>query len=248
MLALQTEIYSDVDRFCAQRFVYSLDHANGVSARARQAAELMRAWDGRVTADSAAASIVAASRHELKRLLLTEILGDSWEEYQWFMSPVWLEDMLLRQPEEWLPSRYATWDDLLAAAVEAAIGRSDAPHNLNSWHWGEEQRVSLQHPLFGRIPLLRHWTGTGRFDQSGNGFTVKQVGSHFGPSERMTVDFSNLDGSTLNIVTGQSGQIFSQHYMDQWRAWYEGRTFPLPFTAAAVQRNAVHSLVLEPKN
>jgi hypothetical protein len=35
--------------------------------------------------------------------------------------------------------------------------------------------------------------------------------------------------------------------MDQWRAWYQGHTFALPFTAAAVQRNAANTLVLEPR-
>jgi penicillin amidase len=247
MLALQTDIYSDLDRFCAERFVYALDHASGTSARAHQATEMMRSWDGRVTADSSTATIVAASRYELKRLLLQDKLGDAWKDYQWFMSSVWLEDMILRQPPEWLPAKYADWNALLAASVEAAINGKDSPHNLNDWHWGRQEPLNLQHPLFGMVPLLRRWTGTGWFEQSGNGYTVKQVGSHFGPSERMTVDFSNLDGSTLNIVTGQSGQIFSSHYMDQWKAWYEGHTFPLPFTSAAVQQNAKHTLVLEPK-
>lgn len=247
MLALQMDIRSDLDRYCAERFVYSLDHAGNVSARARQAAEIMRAWDARVTTDSAAASIVAASRHELQRILLTEKLGDSWQEYSWYMSPVWLEDMVLRQPPNWLPSKYASWDELLAAAVEAAVDSDDAPHNLNGWRWGPHEVVSIQHPLFGAVPFLGRWTGTGEFEQSGNGYTVKQVGSKFGPSERMTVDFSDLDNSTLNIVTGQSGQIFSPHYMDQWRAWCKGQTFSLPFTTAAVQRSAAHTLVLEPK-
>jgi hypothetical protein len=45
--------------------------------------------------------------------------------------------------------------------------------------------------------------------------TVKQVSTHFGPSERLTVDFSDLDHSTLNIVNGQSGNIFDEHYDDQ---------------------------------
>lgn len=72
------------------------------------------------------------------------------------------------------------------------------------------------------------------------------MGRAFGPSERLTVDFSNLDDSTLNLVTGESGELFSPHFMDQWRAWYEGATFPLPFSAEAVQRSARHTLTLLP--
>jgi penicillin amidase len=112
--------------------------------------------------------------------------------------------------------------------------------------WGGELPVQVQHPIFGRVPLLRRWTGTGALPQSGNGYTVKQVGKTFGPSQRLTADLSNLDATTLNILSGQSGQIFSPHYMDQWGAWYEGRTFPLAFSSEAVARAGRHRLVLEP--
>jgi acyl-homoserine lactone acylase PvdQ len=30
-------------------------------------------------------------------------------------------------------------------------------------------------------------------------------------------------------VTGQSGQILSPYYKDQWEAYYEGRSFPMQF-------------------
>jgi len=66
------------------------------------------------------------------------------------------------------------------------------------------------------------------------------------PSERMTVDFSNLDASTMNIVTGQSGQIFSPHYLDQWKAWQEGRSFVFPFSDGAVNQAKRHELTLQP--
>jgi penicillin amidase len=246
MLALQTDVYSDFDRFCAQRFAYSIDHAPRAGARVRQAADLMRNWDGKITADSAAATVAVASRQELTRLLLEPRVGALWQDYQWFMAPVWLESMLLHQPARWLPAGYAGWDELLAAAVSAAVDRSGISQNLNEARWGKDHYVDIEHPLFGTIPLLRPWTGTGRTPQSGDGYTVKQVGQHFGPSERLTVDLSNLDASTLNIVNGESGQIFSPHYMDQWHAWYEGTTFTLPFSPAAVESEKADVLELQP--
>ncbi|MFB3813452.1 MAG: penicillin acylase family protein [Terriglobales bacterium] len=256
MLALQADIYSEFDRFCAQRFTYAVDHAARPSARAKEAAELMRTWDGQITAGSSAAVIVAKTRRQLTRLLLGPHLGPGsedplhpggWQVYRWFMSSAWLENVLLHRPQRWLPSNYATWEDLIAAAVDAAVTQPDVPRDLRQWRWGKEIPLNLQHPLFGDIPMLGRWTGTGRWEQSGSGFTVKQVSSRIGPSQRMTVDFSNFDASTLNIVNGQSGQVFSRHYMDQWKAWYEGTTFPLPFSAGAVQKAKVQELVLEPK-
>jgi len=34
--------------------------------------------------------------------------------------------------------------------------------------------------------------------------------------------------------------------MDQWEAWYNGSTFALPFSAAAVDHSAAHRLELRP--
>jgi penicillin amidase len=62
----------------------------------------------------------------------------------------------------------------------------------------------------------------------------------------MTVDLSDLDQSTLNLVTGQAGNFLSPYYMDQWKAWYEGTTFTLPFSQEAVAQARAHQLVLEP--
>jgi penicillin amidase len=56
MLALQNDVYSEFDKFCADQFVASLDHSQNASRRAREAGEILRAWDGRMTADSAAAT------------------------------------------------------------------------------------------------------------------------------------------------------------------------------------------------
>ncbi len=63
----------------------------------------------------------------------------------------------------------------------------------------------------------------------------------------MTVDFSNLDGSTFNIVLGESGQLFSPHYMDHWNAWYGNTTFMLAYSDAAVEATKTHELTLTPQ-
>ena len=52
LLAVQTDIYSEVDQELAHRFAYAIDHATGADDRLHKAADLMRSWDGRLTADS----------------------------------------------------------------------------------------------------------------------------------------------------------------------------------------------------
>ena len=246
MLAIQTDIVSAFDRFCAERFVYAVDHTATASRRAKAAADLLRNWDGTMSTDSAAPTAAYFSRKQLEELLLKPKLGDDWKQYRWFMSPVWLENVLSHQPAGWLPEGYANFDALLTAAVERAVSDAQAPAALTMWKWGRVHRVDVKHPFWSNFPILKRAAGPGPQPLSGDGETVKQVGTRFGPSERLTVDFADLDNSTLNIVNGESGNIFDEHYNDQWNAYYLGTTFGLPFSEAAVQRAGAHHLKLEP--
>lgn len=258
MLSLQTDVHSEADLFAAERFVYAIDHAAKPSARARQAADLMRNWDGRMLASSAAPTIAENSIRELRRMLLEPKLGSapadpgqedailSWKTYSWEMRSVWMENIMLHRPKRWLPDKYPSYDELLTAAVEAAIDSPDAPKNIALWHWGAFNAVEIKHPILSKIPLIKNWSAPGVQEQSGSGYTVKAVTRHHGPSERFTANLADLDQSTLNTVTGQGGNFLSPYYMDQWKAWYEGSTFTLPFSAKAVEAAKAHRLVLEP--
>ncbi len=86
----------------------------------------------------------------------------------------------------------------------------------------------------------------GPFPQSGTASTIKRATRGVGPSMRMVVDLNDLDDSVQNITLGESGQVFSPYYKDQFEAWYHGQSFPMLFGDAAVQKGTVHRLVLEP--
>jgi penicillin G amidase len=258
MLALQTDIYSEPDRYFAERFVYAVDHAKSPSVRAKTASDILRQWDGRMKMDSAAPTIAVRSRDELVRLLLEPKLGPvpkdpaqakstlNWKSYSWMMESIWLDNLVQHQPKAWLPDSYTNYDELLAAAVDAAVNLPAAPKELDSWTWGRVNPIEIQNPVLGEIPILRRWTGTGLHEQSGSGYTVKAVSKTHGPSERITVDLLNLDQSTLNLVTGESGNFGSHFYLDQWDAWYTNSTFPWPFAAQSVRQSRSHEIRFEP--
>ena len=268
MLALQTDIQSEGTLFAAERLVYAVDHASKPSARAKQAAELLRSWDGRMQASSAAPTIAENATRELRRLLLEPKLGPTlpkpqkdadselykdsekkaldWKTYTWLQRSVWLENILLHRPKRWLPEKYPNYDELLTAAIEAAVDDPQAPKDLASWRWGTFNALDIQHPILGKIPMISHWSGPGLREQSGSGYTVKAVTPYHGPSERFTANLADFDQSTLNTVTGQGGNFLSPYYMDQWKAWYEGTTFTLPFSPKAVASDKTHQLTIEP--
>jgi penicillin amidase len=244
MLALQIDVYSALDRFLAQRFVYAVDHAAKPSDRARSAADILRKWDGRLTIDSSGAAIARTGRMKLEQMLLESKLGKDADLYNWQMDEVWIENTALLEPPRWLPAQFPNYAEFLTAALEKAL--TDAPRDLNSWHYGNAFPIELSHDLFGKVPIIKRWAGPGVQPQPGDGTTVWQAGRTFGPSERMTVDFANFDNSTLNIVNGQSGHLLSPYFNDQWDAWYHGTTFPLPYSEPAYTHAVQHKLTLVP--
>jgi penicillin amidase len=275
MLHLQDDIDSDFDRVLAQRLAYSLDHALANPKPAHpfapaqrktlhQAADLLRTFDGRMSTNSAAPSVLAATHAVLWPMLLRSKLAtapaapaktapspnaaatqDINTLYVWGERDYALEQILMHTPPRWLPPAYANWDDFLTSAVLNALTSDKAPADLATWRYGALHTVDIESPIFDQSELLRDLlgrpTGTGPQPISGDGTTVKQIGRNFGPSERFTADFSNLNNSTLNLVLGQSGNPDSPYYLDQFPAWLHGTTFPLLGAPA-------HTLTLQPKN
>jgi penicillin amidase len=246
MLAAQTDIYSEVDQELAHRFAYAIDHATGTDNRLRTAADLMRSWDGRLTVDSAAASLVTQSRKALWPMILEPKLGSDAEFYSWSESNFAEEELIMHASPDWLPSGFKDWDALLTEAVRRGMKAGNAPSEVSKWAYGSWHVVDIEHPLSGFLPFFGRVAGTGPQPLSGDTTTVKQVGRDFGPSQRFTMDWSNIDGSTENIVLGESGNPYSPYFRDQWKDYYAGATFALPFSPAAVAAQTRHTMRLLP--
>jgi len=246
MLAVQTDVYSEVDQELGQRLAYAIDQTPGTDSRLRKAADLMRTWDGKLSSDSAAASIVTQARKALWPLILEPKLGKDAQDYRWMESDFAEEEIIMHSKPEWLPSTYKTWDALLTEAVRKGMKDGKAPSDISRWNYGSWHVVDIEHPLAQFLPLIGRIAGTGPQPQSGDTTTVKQVGRTFGPSQRFTMDWSNVDASTENIALGESSNPLSPHFRDQWSSWYGGTTFALPFTPAAVAAQNRHTLRLLP--
>ena len=251
MLMVQTDLYSEEDQELAHRFAYAIDHAGGADARLKQAADLLRSWDGRMTTDSVAASIVFRAKQAFWPLILEPKLGSDADSYSWSESNFAEEEIVMHGsaatgPSPWLPGNYKDWDALLAEAVRRGLDRGKAPADLSKWNYGSWHVMDLEHPLYGLMPLIKGWAGTGEEPLSGDTVTIKQVGRAFGPSQRFTMDWSAPDASTENIVLGQSGDPASPWFRDQWTTWFGGKTFPLPFSDQAVTAQTTHTLRLVP--
>jgi penicillin amidase len=63
---------------------------------------------------------------------------------------------------------------------------------------------------------------------------------------RFVANPGNWDDSLMLIPGGQSGQLGSSHYSDQFRYWYEGTPIVAPFSDSAQSATRKHTLTLKP--
>ncbi|QGQ20180.1 penicillin acylase family protein [Cellulomonas sp. JZ18] len=227
--------------------------------------ELLRRWDHVSSADSAAAAYLAAVWADLLRLTFADDLPDGHAPSG---DSRWLEVVrtILQDPTSpWWDDRSTLGvvegrDEILSRALsEARYGlTAQLGSRTEDWAWGRLHVAAPRHPVLGGegVPAVVRGVVNPRPQAVGGGSAIVDAtswdaasGSYAvrnAPSMRMVVDLGDLDSSTWVNLTGTSGHPASVHYDDQLPAWARGEQFPWPFSAAAVEADAVDRLTLVP--
>lgn len=190
-------------------------HAHPAGEIASNEVALLQRWDGRYEADSRAAAI----EHSL-RLALFE------------------------QP----PAMSEGLEDLRAGVVDPDrdVGESfDGAIPLafrERRDWGEAGATRIEHPL---APMNFAFLNGGWLPGAGDEYTIRLQEPGFAQGFRAVWDVGDWDAGGISIPSGESGELGSRHYTDLTRDWVAGVLEPLPFSAAAVKRDATGALVLK---
>jgi len=249
MLRIQTDIVTLEDSWLAGQLLKADFHHHPQDPEAQYAVSLLRHWDGEARMDSAATLVCEVTRQALLERILKPRLGDDLSGYHWGMSTTFLENVLANNWTRWLPRGDSSLEETLIKSLEEGVKQIPSrvgSRSHDAWKWGNTIPLTFYHPLGQGFPLLGRLLDVGAFPQAGTATTVKATTSRHGPSMRMVVDLSTLDHSVQNITLGESGQVSSPYYQDQFDAWYNGRSFPMSFSDAAVEQATVHRLVLRP--
>jgi penicillin amidase len=247
MLKVQTDTYSYPHLFLAEQLSSTLKTAQPKDARALKLIERARDWNGIADADSPLVSFLEATRGAALVLLLEPYLGKDTSLYDW-RSTSFLQKILTERPAKWLPPAYKTYDELLSAAADRAVGKlaeRSKSDRIEDWPWKSFDSLDMLHPL-GREGLLKSLLSITGKPQSGTMFSPRASMQHDGPAMRFVANPANWDDSILLIPAGQSGQFGSSHYTDQFSYWYEGKPILAPFSEAAEASVRRHTLTLKP--
>jgi penicillin amidase len=162
----------------------------------------------------------------------------------------WWDDLSTPAAEE--------MDDIFRAALEDAVSEleSSLGEDPSDWAWGRLHRATFENQTLGQsgIAPIELLFNRGPFETGGGsgivnatswdeeaGYSVVSL-----PSQRLIVDLSDLGNSLSMHTTGQSGHVFSPHYIDMADAWRTIQYHPLLWIREQVQALSDSHLILRP--
>jgi penicillin amidase len=227
LLAVQKDVYSAFHKFLAAQLVAAYDRRHAANPALDPAIALLRGWNGQMDKDQAAPFLVTLAYQYLRTAAAESAAPSTGAQYQFTLAPVALEKLLRERPDGWFLDYDETLLRALADAAEEAR-RIEGP-DIKKWQYGASFRVAIDNPVIHRVPVVGKYFDIGPVPMSGATSTVKQTTRTLAPSMRMDADLGDWERSLLNVQIGQSGQVFSSHYKDEWAAWYYARSFPMQY-------------------
>jgi penicillin amidase len=203
-------------------------------------------WEGRASVDAVSYRIVREFRLAVRARVFGPVFApcvDKMPDFNWRrlnLEPA-LQALLREKPPHFLDPQYASWDDLLVAAVDdtiAAIEKSTTP--LPQGTWGERNRARIRHPFSGSFPLLGRWLDLPADPLPGDHDMPRVQSPAFGASERLVVSPGRENEGFFHMPGGQSAHPLSPYYRAGHAAWVRGD--PTPFLPGP----PVHRLTLQP--
>ena len=163
--SLHGDRLSHPSRFLRDRLLAAASGEELATPKMLEALDRLRAWDGIMTPDSQAASIVYETLEAVTRRLLEPHLGSElFAEYRrsWPCQTHSVEMLLRDRPALWLPDGYGSYDELLLESLSDGLDRLRDRFGTKSqeeWAWGKIH--ALRFPWFidwifdtgGAVPL-----------------------------------------------------------------------------------------------
>jgi penicillin G amidase len=227
LLAVQKDVYSAFDRFLAEQAAAAYEKRGTRTPELDRAVALLRGWNGQMEKNLAAPFLTSLLYQHVRSVIAEKAAPGRAPAYGIQMAAAVVEKLLRERPPGWFPD----YDTMLAVALTDAVdeGQRIQGRDILRWQYGAWLRILITHPILHQIPWIGPSLDIGPVPMSGSGLTVKQITRTLMPSMRMNADLGDWERSLLNLPIGESGQVLSSHYQDQWEAYYVGRSYPMQF-------------------
>lgn len=233
--------------------------------RARQARDLLAAWDMHMDPERSEPLIFAAWMRAFTKALTADELGELFQRL-WTDRPDFVTAVVAGDPiaakfcdDVATKARVETCGEILTTSLtEAVAGLSDSyGSDMAAWRWGNVHQATFSHTPFGFVPLLRDVFGL-REAMGGGNSAIQRAAYRYsnrepfaavhGSGYRAVYDLAEPNKSIFMIATGQSGNVYSPHYGDLAPRWARGEYLAMTTDAAEIERAAAATLVLQPSD
>jgi penicillin amidase len=227
LLAVQKDVYSDFGKFLAGQLNAAYEKRHSRNPTLDDAVALLKGWNGQMEKDQPAPFLITLAFQHVRSSLAENAAPGKGAEYESAMAPAVIEKLLTERPGGW----FRDYDDMLLRAFLDAVeeGNRMQGHDMKRWRYGAFLNLTIRNPIIHNVPWVGRYFDIGPVPMSGSPTTLKQTSLALAPSMRMNADPGNWENSLLNIQIGQSGQVLSGHYRDQWDAYYVGHSYPMQY-------------------
>lgn len=203
----------------------------GNRERARLRDVVETGWTGQASPDSAGYRLTRDFRQQVSERVIAFVLAECYEADPAFdhtslrrrEAPVWA--LVTGRPLHLLDPRFASWDDLLADAIDEVLERAGG--DLADRVWSEYNSTLYRHPLSASLPIVGRWLDMPYQPVPGDLYTPRMHWGAAAASQRMVVSPGLEAGAVMQMPTGQSGHPLSPFYGATHDAWVSGQPTPL---------------------
>ncbi len=233
----------------AQHDTYNIPAANlskeivKLGSASPQTLAVLKAWDGRMTAESRGALLAS----DIRVCLGNKIAESNRPIPGYLIRERVLDRIISEKSSLWLPAGFKDYGELIRSCDTAVRAGFADPKRYgpddSTWLWGKIWLSRFPHPL-AVIPLIGSQFAIPSVPINGSGHTPN-VGSAV--SMRHIASPGNWDATRHVIPLGQSGDPQSPHFKDQFDAWQTGTAMIFPFTKSAVEKATQRVVVINPR-
>lgn len=234
------------------------------------ALRLLRAWDGRLTADCLGGTVYEVARRTiladvlgraLGPELVARVLGLGSHPLLYPVNEYNGQDVvallrMLDDPDSWWLGQAGGREAVVRRGLGETVRwlRAKLGPDERGWRWGRLHRIFFPHAM-GAMPPLDRVFNLGPGAIGGDNDTPWMTGLVPGPSYdangaapamRQIIDLADFDRSLFLVVPGQSGNQAGRHRDDLTRLWLQGEYQPMAWSRPEVEEVAETRLVLEP--
>jgi len=241
----------------------SLDQSQ-MTENEKSALKVLKSWNGRYGKEEVAPTIYTKVIYNFMEGTFEDEMGESFQNFMYtggLMKKV-IAVQLHKDASVW-------WDDINTDAKETktdivSIAFKEAIVDLenqlgaevSSWQWEKVATVEHGHSLAAGGALMRSMFNVGPYTTNGGNevinnqlFQLNGSGTYnivAGPSTRRVIDFSDIENSVSILPTGQSGNVFSDHYDDQAQKYLNGEFVKMMLNQEEIEKSK-NVLRLKPK-